>query len=165
MTPTPAPAPEPIATRRHTAVVVAFFTGVGFVGYMADRSGAVAHATPAAGQLLQLYGSALVLEWAAVFFVWRGTRRHVSLIDLVGRSSRTSRNVLTDIVLAAAVAVSASVGVCLGLTCGYFGGWFDGLVMRVVDVWQAIPYLALALAVAVVLGPGIETLILVLALG
>ena len=87
----------------HTAIVVAFFTGVGFVGYMADRSGAVAHATPAAGQLLQLYGSALVLEWAAVFYVWRGTRSHVSLIDLVGRSSRTSRNVLTDIVLAAAV--------------------------------------------------------------
>jgi peptide/nickel transport system permease protein len=65
----------------------------------------------------------------------------------------------------AAVALSGTLGASLGLACGYIGGWFDGLVMRVVDVWQAVPYLALALAIAVVLGPGVETLILVLALG
>jgi peptide/nickel transport system permease protein len=34
-----------------------------------------------------------------------------------------------------------------------------------VDLWQAVPYLVLGLAIAVVLGPGLETLILVLALG
>ncbi|HEV7666306.1 MAG TPA: ABC transporter permease, partial [Chloroflexota bacterium] len=62
-------------------------------------------------------------------------------------------------------ALSSTFGATLGLTCGYFGGWWDTVVMRVVDVWQAVPYLVLALAIAVVLGPGLETLILVLALG
>jgi peptide/nickel transport system permease protein len=66
---------------------------------------------------------------------------------------------------AAAIAISGIFGATLGLTCGYFGGWWDALLMRVVDVWQAVPYLVLALGIAVVLGPGLETLILVLALG
>ena len=64
-----------------------------------------------------------------------------------------------------AIAASALFGALVGVTAGYFGGWWDGLVMRVVDVWQAVPYLVLALAIAVVLGPGLETLVLVLALG
>jgi peptide/nickel transport system permease protein len=64
-----------------------------------------------------------------------------------------------------AVAVSAVFGALLGVSAGYFGGWWDSLVMRVVDIWQALPYLVLALAIAVVLGPGLETLIVVLALG
>jgi peptide/nickel transport system permease protein len=64
-----------------------------------------------------------------------------------------------------AVAASGVVGSVLGITAGYFGGWWDSLVMRVVDVVQAVPYLLLALAIAVVLGPGLETLIVVLALG
>ncbi len=64
-----------------------------------------------------------------------------------------------------AVAASSIVGSVLGVTAGYFGGWWDALIMRVVDTWQAVPYLVLALAISVVLGPGLETLIVVLALG
>jgi peptide/nickel transport system permease protein len=64
-----------------------------------------------------------------------------------------------------AVAGASVVGSIAGITAGYFGGWWDGLVMRVADIWQAVPYIVLALAIAVVLGPGLETLILVLALG
>ena len=64
----------------------------------------------------------------------------------------------------AAVALSGAAGTVLGLTSGFFGGWWDGLLMRVVDVWQAVPYLVLALAVAVVLGPGLQNVVLVLAL-
>jgi peptide/nickel transport system permease protein len=63
-----------------------------------------------------------------------------------------------------AVVLSGAAGTLLGLTSGYFGGWWDGLVMRVVDVWQAVPYLALALGIAVVLGPGVQNVVLVLAL-
>ena len=65
----------------------------------------------------------------------------------------------------AAVALSGTAGSALGLTCGFFGGWWDALVMRVADVWQAVPYLTLALGLAVVLRPGLETVVLVLALG
>jgi peptide/nickel transport system permease protein len=63
-----------------------------------------------------------------------------------------------------AVVLGGGIGTLLGLTCGYFGDWWDALVMRLVDVSQAVPYLVLALAVAVVLGPGIQTAILVLGL-
>jgi peptide/nickel transport system permease protein len=58
--------------------------------------------------------------------------------------------------------ISATVGTTLGLTAGYFGGWWDGLIMRVVDVWQAIPYTILAIAVVVILGPSVQNVILVL---
>ncbi len=64
-----------------------------------------------------------------------------------------------------AVVASSIFGALVGITAGYVGGWWDGLVMRIVDIWQAVPYLVLALAIAVVLGPGLETLVVVLALG
>lgn len=58
--------------------------------------------------------------------------------------------------------LSALLGTSLGLTAGYAGGWWDAVVMRVVDVWQAIPYTILAIAVAVILGPSLRNVILVL---
>lgn len=67
------------------------------------------------------------------------------------------------LVALSAVVLAAMAGSVLGLTAGFFGGWFDGVLMRIVDVWQAVPYLALALAVAVVLGPGLQNVVLVLA--
>jgi peptide/nickel transport system permease protein len=58
--------------------------------------------------------------------------------------------------------LSATLGTTLGLTAGYFGGWWDTLIMRVVDVWQAIPFTILAIAVVVILGPSLQNVILVL---
>ena len=58
--------------------------------------------------------------------------------------------------------LSAVLGTTIGLTAGYVGGWFDASIMRVVDVWQAIPFTILAIAVAVILGPSLPNLILVL---
>jgi peptide/nickel transport system permease protein len=59
-------------------------------------------------------------------------------------------------------ALSAILGSTLGLTTGYFGCWWDASVTRLVDVWQAIPFTILAIAVVVVLGPSLEHVILVL---
>jgi peptide/nickel transport system permease protein len=58
--------------------------------------------------------------------------------------------------------LSALLGTSLGLTAGYFGRRWDTLVMRVVDVWQAIPFTVLAIAVVVILGPSLQNVILVL---
>jgi len=58
--------------------------------------------------------------------------------------------------------LSALVGTSLGMLAGYFGGWWDGLIMRVVEVWQAIPFTILAIAVVVILGPSLQNVILVL---
>src|SRR5205823_13927345 len=63
----------------------------------------------------------------------------------------------------AAVALSGTVGVTLGLLAGYLGAWLDAVVSRVADVQQAIPFLILAIAVAVIVGPSLTNVILVLA--
>ncbi len=47
------------------------------------------------------------------------------------------------------------IGVPLGLISGYFGGWFDILVMRLTDIFQAFPYLLLALLFLSVFGSSI----------
>ncbi|WP_406294325.1 ABC transporter permease [Embleya sp. NBC_00888] len=53
-----------------------------------------------------------------------------------------------------AVLVALVVGGGLGLLSGFFGGWLDDVVMRVVDVLQAIPRLLLSLALVGALGFG-----------
>jgi peptide/nickel transport system permease protein len=63
----------------------------------------------------------------------------------------------------AAAALAGSCGVVLGLLAGYLGGWCDAVIARVADVQQAIPFLILAIAVAVIVGPSLTNVVLVLA--
>lgn len=55
----------------------------------------------------------------------------------------------------AAVGVAMLIGVPIGLLAGYFGGLFDTIVSRIVDVLLAFPYVLLAIAVVAALGPGL----------
>ena len=66
------------------------------------------------------------------------------------------------VVALASVAVSALLGTALGLTAGYAGGLWDALAMRVVDVFLAFPGILLAIALAAVLGPGVDNVIVAL---
>lgn len=61
------------------------------------------------------------------------------------------------------VLFSAVIGIALGCISGYFGGHTDGIIMRVMDVFSAIPPLVLAIAICAVLGPGINNCILSIA--
>jgi peptide/nickel transport system permease protein len=63
-----------------------------------------------------------------------------------------------------ASALSLLVGVLMGATAGFFGGWIDSLVMRLTDVFLAIPYIVLAIAVAAVLGRSENAIILIIGL-
>jgi peptide/nickel transport system permease protein len=54
-----------------------------------------------------------------------------------------------------ATGVTFVVGSVLGLISGYYGGWVDRIVMRVVDVFFAFPFLVLVLVVIAMLGPGL----------
>lgn len=56
----------------------------------------------------------------------------------------------------------AIIGVTIGSIAGYFGGKVDMVLMRTVDVLIAIPYLIVVLAIQVVLGRGIGTIIFAL---
>ncbi len=60
----------------------------------------------------------------------------------------------------AAVLVGCSVGVSVGLLAGYVGGWLDALLMRLTDVWMAVPNLLLAIAIATALKPSLTNTIL-----
>jgi len=62
------------------------------------------------------------------------------------------------------VLVAMAFGVVMGLLSGYYGGWLDGLVMRLADIQLSFPYLLLAIAVMALLKPTLANLILVLAL-
>lgn len=61
-----------------------------------------------------------------------------------------------------ATLMATVIGVSLGIAAGYFGGYIDAVTMRIADVQLAFPAILLALAVMVVLGPGIRNLILIL---
>jgi len=56
--------------------------------------------------------------------------------------------------------VGATVGLVLGVASAYFGGWFDLLFQRVMDVFMAFPLIIMALAVVTVLGTGIDKVII-----
>jgi peptide/nickel transport system permease protein len=45
-------------------------------------------------------------------------------------------------------------GTILGIMTGYLGGWFDTIVMRVVDIVFAFPFIVLVIGVITVLGTG-----------
>jgi ABC-type dipeptide/oligopeptide/nickel transport system permease subunit len=51
--------------------------------------------------------------------------------------------------------VAVFVGTILGSVSGYVGGWVSIVVMRILDVVLAFPFLLLAIAVVAVLGPGL----------
>lgn len=54
------------------------------------------------------------------------------------------------------------IGSALGILAGYFGGWVDALLNRITTIFQAFPRMILAIAVAGVLGIGIENTVLAL---
>lgn len=60
--------------------------------------------------------------------------------------------------------MACTVGVALGLAAGYFGGRIDTLIMRVVDVELAIPSVILAMGLMAAFGPGVQNVVLALAI-
>lgn len=53
------------------------------------------------------------------------------------------------------VFLSVIFGGLLGLLAGYFGGWWDAVIMRAVDVLMSLPSILLAIVVVTVLGPSL----------
>lgn len=83
------------------------------------------------------------------------------------------RDVLSGVIYGArtslAVALSVAtlvllVGVGVGLLSGYRGGWVDDVLMRLTEAVQVLPRFFLALVVVALLGPGLDRVVLVLAL-
>lgn len=54
------------------------------------------------------------------------------------------------------VVISLTGGIIIGLASGYIRGWFDVIVMRVMDIILSVPSLLLALVLVAILGPSLE---------
>ncbi len=60
------------------------------------------------------------------------------------------------------VAVSLLLGSLIGGLAGLLGGWVDLLLVRLIDVFLAFPGILLAIALAGVMGPGVDNLVIAL---
>ncbi len=54
------------------------------------------------------------------------------------------------------------LGVFLGSIAGYFGGMIDEVIMRITDMFYAIPFLVMAMALVVAIGRGLNSIIITL---
>lgn len=58
------------------------------------------------------------------------------------------------------VALPFVLGSMLGLIAGYYGGKLDAIIMRVLDVFVAFPFMVLAIAIVAILGNGVMNLLI-----
>lgn len=61
-----------------------------------------------------------------------------------------------------AMLTATTIGTLVGLTAGYFGGLIDSILMRLLDVLSAIPWLVLVIVLSVFLKPGLTTIIVII---
>ena len=62
------------------------------------------------------------------------------------------------------VAAAFTLGASVGIIAGYYGGWIDEILMRMVDVFFAVPFTILAMAFVVRFGRGLDQIMVALIL-
>lgn len=62
------------------------------------------------------------------------------------------------------IVVAMAIGIPLGLAAGIAGGWLEETIMRLTDIFLAVPGIVLAIAIVTVLGPGIAHAMLAISL-
>jgi peptide/nickel transport system permease protein len=61
-----------------------------------------------------------------------------------------------------ALFVAGIGGILFGIVSGYYGGMIDSVIMRIVDIFLAFPFILLVLSIVAVLGPNLGTVLIAL---
>lgn len=80
--------------------------------------------------------------------------------DLLSRILAGTRLSLMVVLLAAVIA--AVIGSVLGMIAGYTGGWLDALIMRLMDIQLAVPFILLILLVMALFGASLTNIIVIM---
>ena len=130
-------------------------------------------------------GAAIVIGWALVALLapWIAPHDPIAhnlpeklqaptLLHLFG-TDNFGRDVLSRVMHGAAIDLQMGIlgvvfpfmiGTTIGAIAGYAGGWVDTVLMRVVDVVLAFPFLVLMLAIITILQPGLVSFYIAIAL-
>jgi peptide/nickel transport system permease protein len=61
--------------------------------------------------------------------------------------------------------ISMFTALIIGMISGYYGGKVDNIIMRIVDIFLAIPSILLSIAIAATLGGGIVSMLIAISMG
>lgn len=119
-----------------------------------------------AGPGLAIEGHQIALPRILAPPSWHGSAEGWAGFDALGRSvaERLVSGATTSLLVAVVViSVSLVAGVAIGGLSGYTGGVVDLVIVRIIDVFLAFPGILLAIALAAVLGPGVNNVVIALA--
>jgi len=111
--------------------------------------------------LLDLDGHAVDLHHVLA----TGSASHWLGTDVLGRDilDRLAEGITLSFSVALTVmSLCAVIGISVGMVAAWIGGWVDSVLMRFVDIVLSFPGILLAIALAAVLGPGVDKLVIAL---
>ncbi|MDP6666542.1 MAG: ABC transporter permease [Dehalococcoidia bacterium] len=125
--------------------------------------------SPAEPRAINLRGRAAPPFWDKAWYAENPKNEQFYILG----ADHVGRDVLTRMLHGARISLMVAVislttgvviGSAVGLYAGYYGGFADELAMRTVDVWNALPFLLVAILAAVTFGQSVMLIMVLLAL-
>jgi peptide/nickel transport system permease protein len=93
----------------------------------------------------------IIGAWGNRGYIWGSDQYGRDMLTRIIHGGRIS---LTVGVIA--VIISTFIAIVIGLTAGFFGGWIDHALMRLADIFDAIPFLPLVITLSFILSHDVD---------